>query len=120
MTIFEITEDNMKDLPKLQTYNDESLYDAIVIVPTDEIHDSGYRCMTYVFCKKDKAVGIINCGSDVLHLDWGSYIDPLEQEKTSRGWSIDCTPNGFLRIFNHSGIKNMGGCSSYCVYKVKQ
>ena len=115
MTTFEITKDNIKDLPKLQTYNDETLYDAIVIVPTGEIHDSGYRCMTYVFCKEDKAVGIVDCGSDVLHLDRGSYIDPIEQDKTSRGWLIDCTPNGFLRIFNFSGIKNMGGCSSYFI-----
>ena len=97
MTTFEITKDNIKDLPKLQTYNDETLYDAIVIVPTDEIHDSEYRCMTYVFCKENKAVGIINCGSDVLHLDWGSYIETIEQEKISRGWSIDCTPNGFFK-----------------------
>lgn len=119
MTIFEITKENIKDLPTLSYYGDETLYNSIVIVPTDEIHDSGYRCMDFVFCDKEKAIGVVRCGSDVLHLDWGSFIDPKYQDKTNRGWSIDCTPNGFLRIFTWENIKNMGGFSSYCVYKVK-
>ena len=121
MTIFEITKYNIKDLPKIEPYDDEILYDSIVIVPTGEIHDSGYMCMAYVFSTNGEVVGVVNRGSDVLCLDWGSYIDPTPQESTKRGWTIDCTPNGFLRLFNvDNRIKNMGGCGTYSVYRAKK
>lgn len=120
MNIFEISKENIDDLPNIKIWEDETLYNSVVIVPNEEIHDSGFRCMTYVFCKGDEVVGKVQCGSDVLMLDWGSFIDPKEQENTNRGWSIDCTPNGFIRIFSFNNIKNMGGYSSYSVYKTNK
>lgn len=64
-------------------------YDNIIIIPTGDIHDSGFACMKYVLLKQEKGldiVGVIGGYSDVLHLRAGCRA------------SIDCLPCGYLRI----------------------
>jgi hypothetical protein len=77
--------------------------DWVVIIPMSKahgLHDSGYRCMTYVFGRHDGWMRRGGGGSDVLHIggisDW-LYASPV-------GWSIDCLPgSGCLRLFNAGG-----------------
>lgn len=64
-------------------------YDQIIIVPTENIHDSGYLCMKYVLVKigeeyPPKIVGVVGGWSDVLHLCW--------EARTPKA-NIDCLPN---------------------------
>lgn len=64
-------------------------YNQIIIVPTDELHDSGYICMKYVLVEvgkeyPPKIVGVVGGWSDVLHMPGG--IHAVEA-------NIDCLPN---------------------------
>lgn len=127
MTIFEITKENVKELPLIDWLdNHDELFDSIVIVPTGEIHESGYQCMEFVFCNGDEAVKRVDRGSDVLHIDgiggYGGRITwnkPLPTTLPLRSWSIDCTPNGFLRLFSsRCRIKGSDGLSSYEIFGV--
>ena len=64
-------------------------YNQIIIVPTENIHDSGYLCMKYVLVEvgkeyPPKIVGVVGGWSDVLHLGQGA--------RTPKA-NIDCLPN---------------------------
>ena len=64
-------------------------YDQIIIVPTENIHDTGYLCMKYVLVEvgkeyPPKIVGVVGGWSDVLHLGQGA--------RTPKA-NIDCLPN---------------------------
>lgn len=65
-------------------------YNQIIIVPTENIHDSGYLCMKYVLVEVSKEyppkiVGVVGGWSDVLHLGRGAKEAPKA--------NIDCLPN---------------------------
>lgn len=65
-------------------------YNQIIIVPTENIHDSGYLCMKYVLVEvgkeyPPKIVGVVGGWSDVLHLGWVTKEAPKA--------NIDCLPN---------------------------
>ncbi len=86
--------------------------DSLIILPGSEkdIHDSGYRCMSFIVVKDNKAIYQIGGGSDVLHIEGiGGYgYDWLTENKHApvkvkpKSWSIDCLPkSGLLRLFNN-------------------
>lgn len=88
--IIDYTLEELKELPY---DNDSSVrgkkYNQIIIVPTDELHDSGYICMKYVLVEvgkeyPPKIVGVVGGWSDVLHLCW--------ETRTPKA-NIDCLPN---------------------------
>ena len=57
MTIFELNLENINELPLIDwNTKDDGLYTSVVIVPTGEIHDSGYQCMQFVFCRGTEAL----------------------------------------------------------------
>lgn len=63
-------------------------YDNIIIIPTADMHDSGFRCMKYILLKWENGlnvVGVVGGYSDVIHL-WNARA------------SIDCLPCGYLRV----------------------
>lgn len=39
---------------------------SVIIVPTDEIHDSGFRCMKFILTEGDRIIGVVDTGSDVV------------------------------------------------------
>lgn len=41
-------------------------FTSVVIVPTDEIHESGYRCMKFILAFNGDIVGVVDTGSDVV------------------------------------------------------
>lgn len=105
-TIFEYTLEELKDLWYLNPGKKE--FDSVIIVPMDEVHDSGYRCMKYVLCdtKDDIIVGVIGGYSDVLHLNGiGGYGLSFERNLASKtvpivDWNIDCLDTSrCLRLF---------------------
>lgn len=74
-------------------------FDRLIVVPQENIHDSGYSTMSYVLVKEGKIVGKIGMASDMLHIDGiGGYGEwwPDHGIPTMipvRSWSIDCLPS---------------------------
>lgn len=102
--IFTIT---IEELRALEFQKVQGEFNSVVIVPvTGSLHDSGYRRMKFIYLKRDGEVAGVSSGaSDVIHLDgiggygqdWRTGID--ERKIDISGWSIDCLPNGCVRIF---------------------
>lgn len=82
-------------------------FNGIVIIPTNEMHESGYMCMKFALMDHLEVVGCVGGGSDVIHLNgiggYGKYENFKEVLKTGLtkrvDWSIDCLPNGLIRLF---------------------
>lgn len=82
-------------------------FNGIVIIPTNEMHESGYMCMKFALMDHWEVVGCVGGGSDVIHLNgiggYGKYENFKEVLKTGLtkrvDWSIDCLPNGLIRLF---------------------
>lgn len=82
-------------------------FNSVIIVPlSGQLHESGFRRMKFVYLKRDGEVaGVCGGPSDVLHLDgiggygrdWQGGMD--QQRIPISAWSIDCLPNGCLRLF---------------------
>lgn len=65
-------------------------FDSVIILPTEDMHNSGFRIMNFILLDKNlnpiaKATG----GADVFRLN----INPS-------AWHIDCLPCGLLRFFH--------------------
>ena len=128
MNYNDFTIDKLNEIPVLDWHGENNrLYDSVVIVPTKEIHDSGYMCMAFLFCIKEEIIGKSMGCADVLNLDGiGGYgLKPssiatlsggLPQSTSIKAWSIDCLPNGYLRIFCRGKIKNGGGLSNQEIF----
>jgi hypothetical protein len=43
-----------QNLPSRKWNEDIGFFDSLVILPTKEIHDSGYRCMDFIAVRKIK------------------------------------------------------------------
>ena len=72
------------------------------------IHDSGFRCMDFVACKKNEPVCLLSGCSDVVHIEgigglgynWFERFNAVPTQIEPAGWSMDCLPkSGLLRIF---------------------
>jgi Zn ribbon nucleic-acid-binding protein len=82
-------------------------FNGVVIIPTNELHDSGFGCMKFALTNHDEVVGCVGGGSDVMHLNGiGGYGKPGEDFEALTtnmirrvDWSIDCLPNGLIRLF---------------------
>ena len=88
-------------------------YNQIIIVPTENIHDTGYLCMKYVLVKvgeeyPPKIVGVVGGWSDVLHLCC---------ERTPKA-NIDCLPNSEclrLILYENCLVPNFIGSDFYVI-----
>ena len=99
----------LEDFVKLDTEYDPSVeFNGFIIIPTDRIHDSGYRIMKIALTNRGVVVGCINGHCDVIHLNgiggYGPFDDGYnERVREHKGpiidWSIDCAPNGLIRVF---------------------
>jgi len=96
--------------------NKES-FESLVIIPTGNMHDSGYQCMEFALINGDgEAICRINGIADVIHIDGiGGYgvgsisramrLNDVTPVTIPHGWCIDCLPCGYLRLFASSGFK---------------
>jgi len=118
--ICSMTKEDFANLPRL---GDEGVwwfnpnrdtFRSLVIIPTGEEHDSGFQCMEFALIDND-GVAICKVGgiSGVIVIDGiGGYgINGMSKAlKLSNGqpvviphgWSIDCLPCGYLRLFVNS------------------
>ena len=82
----------------------DGVFNGIVIIPMDCLHNSGFRCMKFALMHHSKVVGCVGGGSDVVHLNGiGGYGKRkefwLRDVVKSVDWAIDCLPNGLIRLF---------------------
>lgn len=99
---------SIEDFQKLEPFKPTSKFNGFVVIPTDEMHDSGYQMMKVVLLDHWKVVGCIDCGCDVIHLNgiggygkYGEKYNERVQTKTAPAtdWCIDMTPKGVVRVF---------------------
>lgn len=107
MKILDMTKEDFNKVPKYDGTNfDFKDFRSLVIIPTGELHESGWGCMEYCLVDKEEEPLIrIAGGSDVLCLDGiGGYGDwdpkiGIPKSVESKGWQIDCLPCGYVRLF---------------------
>lgn len=89
-SIIDYTLEELKDLPYDTDWSvGGKQYNQIIIVPTDELHESGYICMKYVLIKigmkyPPEIVAVVGGYSDVIHLSVKANIDCLPNSKCLR------------------------------------
>ena len=94
-----------KELMELKKqYNGEE-FNAIVIVPMNYKHDSGYQCMKYILLNNWKIVGTIGGSSDVIHFNgicgFGKNTNYSNKTTQIHDIRIDCLPESqCVRIFS--------------------
>ena len=105
-----------------------TIVDSILIIPTGELHESGFGIMHMFGIVDNDIKYFIDRGTDVIHLDgisgYGIYPtdwkENLELQKSPNSrWHIDCLPCGLLRIYCNGRIKIGGGFSDFEIYGVK-
>ena len=108
-SILEMSKKDFESVPRLHSLFEKDLYfDSLVIIPTDEMHDSGYRCMEYVAADENgNPVCKFGGDSDVIHIDGimglgnHDYREPFPEFVRPKRWNIDVIPCGYVRIFCH-------------------
>lgn len=106
MNVFEMSKEDFNNIPRRKWCEDIGKFNSLVIIPTNEVHDSGFMCMD--FCAVDRMgspIKLLSGGSDVIHIDGIGGIGDWRPEDGIPisigpvGWSIDCLPCGYLRLF---------------------
>lgn len=93
-----------KQFKEMKYFKPTSPFTDIIVVPTDHIHDSGFRCMKFVLWNaiKGEISGIVGGASDVIHFDgFGGYGRYLFTDTPPKrvAYKIDCLKkSGYLRI----------------------
>lgn len=57
----------LKEFQDMECFGQTETFNDVIIVPTDDIHDSGYRCMKFVLVRRREIVGCVGGYSDVVH-----------------------------------------------------
>ncbi len=108
-----ITEMNKSDFRKVRVrgWNEDiGEFDSLVIIPGNsrELHDSGFRLMTYCLCRGLEPVCLTSGCSDVIHLDgiggygkgWSKRYGRVPNLIPPSGWNMDSLPKtGYLRLW---------------------
>ncbi len=123
MNIFEMTKEDFEKVPERGGWSrDIGEFSALVIIPQDYAHDSGWMCMDFVAVDKEgEPICKLSGCSDVLALDGiGGYGEWLGGELPNRikpkGWRIDCLPCGYLRLFSRSALTAGPALSDFQIY----
>lgn len=81
----------------MENFGQTETFNNIIIVPTENIHDSGYRCMKFALVRAGKIVGCVGGYSDAVHpngiSNWGLYPDLnmyMQGFIPALNMSIDC------------------------------
>lgn len=122
MDIFEMTKEDFKQIEYCKwDENLDIIFNSIVIIPTGELHDSGWMCMDFIAVDKENNPLFRFGGcSDVLHIDgtggYGEWKNYVPTSLPIRGWRIDCLPCGYLRLFHNHGIRKSASFSDMQIY----
>lgn len=126
MDILTMKKEDFKKVPFRNTETNLDNFYSLVIIPTEDMHDSGYRCMDFVAVNssREPICRLSGC-SDILDIDGiGGYglNGVLSDKVDNKAWQIDCLPCGYLRIYPRTGYKlqvNNIPVSNFSLYAVK-
>ena len=123
MNVFDMTKEDFKKVPKRGGWSrDIGEFRSLVIIPLDYPHDSGWMCMDFVAVSKDEEpICRLSGCSDVLNLDGiGGYgnrrVGEFPSSIEPKGWSIDCLPCGYLRLFSRSTMTAGPALGNFEIY----
>ena len=123
MKVFDMTKEDFEKVPERGGFSkDIGKFSALVIIPQDYAHDSGWMCMDFVAVNEnEEPICRLSGCSDVLHLDgiggYGNWRSgKLPNHIAPKGWSIDCLPCGYLRLFSRSTMTASAALSSFEIY----
>jgi hypothetical protein len=124
-TINAMTREEFSGVPFGEWNKPPATFESLVIVPTTEIHDSGYLVMEFVLAGGDNLPICRLGGSDVVHLDgiggygkdWLERLGTVPEHGPLSSWSIDCLPkSGLLRLFARKPMSCGPALSSFEVF----
>lgn len=73
----------LKELQSIDNYNEKAVFDSIIIVPMEELHDSGFRCMKGILVYHGGIVGSVGGWCDVVYPNgignYGRYNDSFSK-----------------------------------------
>lgn len=123
MNIFNMTKEDFEKVPDREGWSkDIGEFNSLVIIPQDYAHDSGWMCMDFVAVDiNGEPICKLSGYSDVLNFDGiGGYGDYRADKTTNyvkpKGWSIDCLPCGYLRVFSNGALTAGPALSNFAVY----
>ena len=108
--MIDIAQMTKEDFQKVPSVELPQTFTSFVIVPTGQLHESGWGCMKFVLLNKSKIIGSIGGYSDVIHIDgiggYGRWDGQgwVPKEVPPKSWAIDCLPCGYLRVFAHGEL----------------
>jgi hypothetical protein len=124
-TILNMTKKDFEMIPDRAWGEDVGLFDTLVILPSKEKHDSGFRCMRFVAVKDNKPLCMLGGCSDVIHIggigglgfDWLAKNGDVPNKVSPLPWCIDCLPrSGLLRLFCKEHLRCGCDLSSFEIY----
>lgn len=121
ITEINIIDATRSDLKALRNFPPKGKFSSFVVVPTGNLHDSGYEAMKFILLNRDKIVGVVSGCSDVIHLNGiGGYgkIGASADRIKPIAWHVDCLPgSGCLHFWcnKYLSIDEFIG-SDFCVY----
>ncbi len=123
MNVFDMTKEDFEKVPERGGWSkDIGEFNALVIIPQDYAHESGWMCMDFVAVNKEgEPICRLSGYSDVLNLDgiggYGNWrLRQLPNRIEPKGWGIDCLPCGYLRLFSRSIMTAGAALSSFEIY----
>lgn len=129
MNVNQMSREDFESLSTRKWDEDIGEIDSIVIMPTNEEHDSGYGCMDFIAVRGDEAICSLSGVSDVVHLNgiggfgdnWLRKYGGVPDKISPISWSIDCLlKSGFLRLFCSKSLRVGPALSSFEIYPVEQ
>lgn len=115
------TRKELEALPRRNWDEDIGEFNSLIILPTKDIHDSGFQCMDFVAVKNNIPFIRLSGCSDVLHIGGiGGFNNKYwykDGGKPFAKWSIDCLPkSGLLRLFSGDKLICSDALSSFGVF----
>lgn len=116
--------EKFRQLPYLDDILNEKAQEieALIILPEEHNHESGYRCMSFVVIQNNIPTYRINGNSDVIHLGgiggWNfsgmqnskqGFLRMSSKVVPNAEWQIDCLPkSGLLRLYSMKYLLKAG------------
>jgi len=128
--INDMTREEFENLPCREWNEAVGAFSSLVILPTEDMHDSNFRCMDFIACNGNQALCRLAGGADVIGLDgisgwgkdWLTKYSGVPTELPRVPWAMDClAESGLLRLFASGHELSCGdSLSSFEIYATKK
>ena len=123
-----INEYTLEEFRAMENFGERCTFNSIIIVPMEELHDSGYRCMKFILLEYTDIVGVVGGWCDAVHPNgiggYGKNIIANLKAQTipHMRLSMDCLTNsGCIRLMMKSECVCDGFIGSdFCFYELDE